>query len=130
MLTLLLSQRWPRQRLALALCLYALAVIIGSVPGARAEMAHYASGVVLHGVSYAGLAWLWFTGSRGTPRQRALQAVAAVALMGAGDEWVQSFFPYRHASVLDWLVDLSAASLAALGLLLAGARRPLQADLS
>jgi VanZ family protein len=29
-------------------------------------------------------------------------------LMGALDEYVQSFFPYRHAAIGDWYVDVSA----------------------
>lgn len=33
----------------------------------------------------------------------------AIAAMGAIDESVQSFFPYRGASVRDWMVDCSAA---------------------
>jgi len=36
----------------------------------------------------------------------------AIALMGAVDEWVQSFFPYRSGDVRDWLVDVTAATLA------------------
>lgn len=87
-------------------------VVAGSIPGARAEVGTYASGVVLHGLTYAGLASLWFLGSTGTPVQRALKAMLAIALMGAFDEWVQSFFPYRSGDIRDWLVDVSAATLA------------------
>jgi VanZ family protein len=36
--------------------------------------------------------------------------------MGAIDEFVQSFFPYRTASVTDWLVDVGAGTLAAAAL--------------
>ena len=87
-------------------------VVAGSIPGARAEVGTFASGVVLHGLTYAGLASLWFLGSTGTPVQRALKAMLAIALMGAFDEWVQSFFPYRSGDIRDWLVDVSAATLA------------------
>jgi VanZ family protein len=38
----------------------------------------------------------------------------AVALMGAGDEFIQSFFPYSGADVRDWAVDCSAAILVSL----------------
>jgi VanZ family protein len=58
------------------------------------------------------LAALWFRGSRGTPLARACKAVLAIAAMGAGDEFVQSFSPYRGASVHDWAVDVSAAIVA------------------
>ena len=33
---------------------------------------------------------------------------------GALDEYVQSFFPYRHGAVSDWLVDSNAALLTSL----------------
>ena len=90
-----------------------LAILVaGSIPGARAEVGAYASGVVLHGMTYAVLAALWFLGATGTPLQRALKAMLAIALMGAVDEWVQSFFPYRSGDVRDWLVDVTAATLA------------------
>ena len=47
--------------------------------------------------------------------------------MGAGDELLQSFFPYRGAAVGDWLVDCSAALLTAalLWAVLPKRRRPL-----
>jgi VanZ family protein len=37
--------------------------------------------------------------------------VLTIALMGAGDELLQSMFPYRGASIGDWLVDCSAATI-------------------
>ena len=87
-------------------------LVAGSIPGARAEVGAFASGVVLHGLTYAFLATLWFLGATGTPLQRALKAMLAIALMGAIDEWVQSFLPYRSGDVRDWLVDVIAATLA------------------
>ena len=75
-------------------------------PGARADIGHYAPGPVLHSIAYALLATLWFIGSRGSALARACKAVLAVAMMGACDEFVQSFFPYRGASVRDWAVDV------------------------
>ena len=97
---------------ALALLGLVAILVAGSIPGARAEVGAFASGVVLHGLSYAFLATLWFLGATGTPVQRALKAMLAIALMGAIDEWVQSFFPYRSGDVRDWLVDVIAATLA------------------
>ena len=99
-------------RLGLAIALYLAILIIGSIPGERHAIGAFASGLVLHAIAYAGLATLWFTGSAGDGAQRALKAVFTVALMGAGDEFVQSFFPYRGAAVGDWLVDCVAAVVA------------------
>ncbi|WP_137175057.1 VanZ family protein [Massilia sp. HP4] len=97
---------------ALALLGLVAILVAGSIPGARAGVGAYASGVVLHGMTYAFLAALWFLGATGTPLQRALKAMLAIALMGAVDEWVQSFFPYRSGDVRDWLVDVMAATFA------------------
>jgi VanZ family protein len=38
--------------------------------------------------------------------------VLAIAVMGAIDESVQSFLPYRGADVRDWMVDVSSAVFA------------------
>jgi VanZ family protein len=109
LLSLLLDPKWRKLRLACAICMYLAILIAGSIPGARAEIGHYASGATLHSLAYAVLAFLWFTSSTGSPAACAVKAVLAVAVMGAGDEMVQSFFPYRGAAVGDWMVDCAAA---------------------
>lgn len=111
-----LLQPEPTVRRALhlvALLLFAGIVIAGSVPGARAEVGHFATGLVLHSMAYGFLALLWFLGADGTPPARALKAIACIALMGAVDEGVQSFLPYRTGDVRDWLVDVAAALVVA-----------------
>ena len=115
----------PRMRLlclAAAVLIYLTIITAGNVPGARADIGAYAPGAVLHSIAYAALAALWFGGSRGTPLARACKAVLAIAAMGAGDEYVQSFFPYRGASVHDWAVDVSAAIVASSVMALLAAR--------
>lgn len=93
---------------------YALIIILGTIPGARAEVGEVASGFFLHFVSYACMAALLFTGYRGTAGSRALRAVAIVAVMGALDEYIQSFLPYRNGTIRDWYVDVAAAITASL----------------
>jgi VanZ family protein len=107
--TLVLDPKLRSLRRACAVLIYLSILVAGSVPGARAHIGEYASGAVLHSTAYAVLAFLWFTGSAGSTTARAVKAVLAVALMGAGDEFVQSFFPYRGAAVGDWMVDCAAA---------------------
>lgn len=107
--TLLLTPSHARLRYLSAWSIFALIVIVGSIPGARADAAEVASGVVLHSCAYAALTFLIFTGSNGTPSHRAIKAVLTIAVMGAFDELVQSFLPYRHGAVHDWLVDCTAA---------------------
>ena len=105
----LLDPRLNRLRYAVAIAMFLSIIVTGSIPGARAGVGHYASGVVLHSLAYATLALLWFTASRGSAASRSLAAVLAVAVMGAIDELVQSMFPFRGANVGDWLVDCSSA---------------------
>jgi VanZ family protein len=107
--TLVLDPKLRTLRRACALLIYLTIVVAGSIPGARARIGEYATGLTLHSIAYAVLAFLWFTGSGGSALARAAKAVLAVAVMGAGDEFVQSFFPYRSANVHDWLVDCSSA---------------------
>ena len=108
---LLLDPRLRSARIKAALLLYAGVIVAGSIPGARAEVGEFAPGVVLHGLTYAFLTLLWFLGSTGSGPVRAAKAVLAIALMGAGDELVQGFLPYRSGDVRDWMVDVSAALL-------------------
>ena len=105
---LVLDPKLRKLRLACALLIYLAILVGGSIPGARAEIGEYASGGVLHSFAYALLAFLWFMGSSGSPAARALKSMLAVALMGAGDELVQSYFPYRTGAVGDWMVDCAA----------------------
>jgi hypothetical protein len=105
---LLFDPKLAVARRTCALAVYLAIVIAGSIPGARAGIGEYASGVVLHSLAYAGLAFLWFTGSAGSPAARAGKAMLAVTVMGAGDELVQSLLPYRVGSVNDWLLDCMA----------------------
>jgi VanZ family protein len=114
--SLLLHPTLRRLCLAAALLMYLAIITTGNIPGARADIGRYAPGPVLHSIAYAVLAGLWFIGSRGGAFARAGKAVLAVAAMGALDETIQSFFPYRGADVHDWMVDCAAA-IAAAGLL-------------
>lgn len=115
---LLLDSRLRPARIRLALLLYAGVIVAGSIPGARAEVGEFAPGVVLHGLTYAFLTLLWFLGSAGSGPVRAAKAVLAIALMGAGDELVQSFLPYRTGDIADWTIDVTAALLTSTALAL------------
>jgi len=110
---ILLTSSHASLRYRAAWVLFIAAVVIGSIPGARAEAAQVASGLVLHSFSYAFLTFLLFTGGTGNRAQRAVKSVLTVMVMGAIDELVQSFFPYRHGTVGDWLVDTIAALVTA-----------------
>jgi hypothetical protein len=110
---LILDDRLRHWRCAAAFTLFALIIMIGSIPGARAEIANVASGLVLHSIAYSCVTFLMYTGNTGSAVLRAAKAVLAVMLMGAIDEFIQSFLPYRHGAVSDWMVDVGAALLTA-----------------
>ena len=112
--TVFVTPQFQKQRYACAIALYLLILILGSIPGARAEVGEYASGMVLHSMAYAVLSLLLFSGSNGTPFQRGVKTVLTVMAMGALDEIVQSFLPYRHGAVSDWLVDCNATLVTSL----------------
>lgn len=115
-------------RFRAALVLYVLIVGLGSIPDARADMGKIASGLVLHGLAYSIITVLLFTGSNGRPSGNALRAWLIVAIMGAIDEFVQSFFPYRNATVHDWAVDVTAGFVTVFLLLILTLRNALAHD--
>ncbi|WP_206047071.1 VanZ family protein, partial [Noviherbaspirillum denitrificans] len=88
------------------LALYLAVILIGSIPGARADVGEYASGLVLHFGTYACIAFLLACGTAGNATAKAVKAICMVAAMGALDEAIQSFLPYRHGAVSDWMVDV------------------------
>ena len=110
---LILDERLRKPRLATAFFIFGLIVLIGSIPGARAEIGQFGSGLVLHGAAYSVLTFLMYTGFQGTRSQRALKAVLGAMLMGAADELVQSMLPYRVGALLDWVVDATSAIITA-----------------
>lgn len=120
---LVFDPRWRLWRLRAALAIYVAILVMGSIPGARAEIGVLASGIVLHSLAYGTLAALLFGGVAGPPGRRAAVAVVGVMAMGAGDELLQSMLPYRNGNPIDWLVDVSAALVVTLLLWRAAARR-------
>lgn len=89
--------------------LYLAILILGSIPGARDEIGEVASGLVLHFAAYSCIAFLLACGAAGNASVKAAKAFFLVAAMGAFDEIVQSFLPYRDGAVTDWMIDISAA---------------------
>lgn len=104
----LLTRKFQALSYRSAMVLYLLILVIGSIPGARTDIGQYAPDAVLHSLAYAALTILLFAGSGGDKYGRAIKSVLTVMAMGAFDEYVQSFFPYRTASATDWMVDVIA----------------------
>jgi VanZ family protein len=106
------------------LLLYLAVVVLGSIPGAREEIGHVASGLVLHFTTYACIAFLLAAGAAGNATAKAVKAFFLVAAMGALDECVQATLPYRDGAVEDWIIDVSAALTVALLFRMASAGKP------
>jgi VanZ family protein len=101
--------RYQKLKFRCALLLYLMVIVLGSIPGARTDIGEYASGLVLHASTYSVITFLLFGGTSGGAWSKACKAVFIIAMMGAFDEYVQSFFSYRTSSIHDWYVDISAA---------------------
>lgn len=110
---LILDDKLRTRRYQAALLIFALILAAGSVPGARAEIGQFATGIVLHSTAYGIITFLLYTGTAGTRRYRALRSVLTVMLMGAIDEYVQTLVPFRRGALMDWMVDTSAALVCA-----------------
>lgn len=113
---LLFADQYKKLRFRSAILAYLLVLILGSIPGAREQVAVLSSGLVLHAVTYSVITFFLFSGSTGNTWHKALQALLIVVVMGAIDEGIQTFLPYRTGSVIDWSVDVGAAFITALAL--------------
>ena len=67
----LLAPEYSTLRYRAAWLAFAVIVIGGAIPGARAEMGNVAPGVVLHASAYATITFLLLTGARGSLPARA-----------------------------------------------------------
>ena len=108
---LMIDDRYHRLRFIAALLIYLAVLVFGSIPGARADVGEFASGFLLHFITYSVIAFLLFTGFRNEYSAKGFTTVALIALMGALDEYVQTFLPYRRGAIGDWYVDASAGIL-------------------
>ncbi len=107
--SILFGERYAKIKFRLAMVLYFCVVFFGSLPGMRKEVSHLASGLVLHSLTYMGIALLLFRSKVSQDfRLDDVKAVLLVSLLGAIDETVQIFIPYRTATVSDWLLDTAA----------------------
>jgi len=102
-----------RACLPLAAVFFAVLVTVGNLPGLAADMSDAFGDKRLHLVAYAFLAALIYLSVN---RRPALVAMLVVTALGALDESIQSFFPYRQAELLDLLADILAAGATVISL--------------
>ncbi|HVL74572.1 MAG TPA: VanZ family protein, partial [Noviherbaspirillum sp.] len=94
-----------------ALACYLSMIVLGSIPGQAESLSEVVHDKMLHFVAYGVLSVLVYGAVRGRLWVRGIGTIAVVGLLGAIDEGIQSFLPYRQASWADWQVDLIAALL-------------------
>ena len=100
-----------------ALAYVTLIITLSAQPHLRPPLDFRFSDKLAHLLEYGVLGVLLVRalhGSMGLPLAlgTALLAILLGALIGAGDEYLQSFVPGRESSALDWLADVTGVALA------------------
>lgn len=107
---------------------FILLVALGAIPGAADAVSERYGDKLLHTLAYSVMSVLYFHAYHGSKLARSTATVATIALLGALDETVQSFLPYRNASLTDWCFDVASALL--IVLLLAWRTRTLSSPIN
>jgi len=102
--------------LASLLLLFALMVLLGSVPGQAESLSERFGDKLLHLLAYTALSVLCYQSWRVARSRRVMLTISLIALLGLIDEAIQAALPYRQASLSDWGFDLLAAVLTVLAL--------------
>jgi VanZ family protein len=102
-----------RYCLPAAAAFFGVLVTVGNLPGLAAQMSDTFGDKCLHLTAYAVLTALIYASVQ---RRPGLTALLVVAVLGGLDEWIQSFFAYRQAELLDLLADISAAGATVISL--------------
>jgi VanZ family protein len=96
-------------------------LLLTSIPGSDIPhvsfMSFRDSDKLVHGTMYAIFAFLAVRSliRAGRPlRQAVLVVMLGIAIFAALDEWHQQFIPGRSMDVLDWLADISGATIGTL----------------
>jgi len=99
----------------------AFILLLTSIPGSDIPhvsfMSFRDSDKLVHGTMYAIFAFLAVRSliRAGRPlRQAVLVVMLGIAIFAALDEWHQQFIPGRSMDVLDWLADISGATIGTL----------------
>ena len=92
-----------------AFTFFAAMILIGAIPGKADALSTVIWDKLLHFAAYSFLSALIYGALQGGPALRALLTVIIVALLGAGDEFLQAFLSYRNANLVDWQMDMLAA---------------------
>jgi VanZ family protein len=97
--------------LVAAALFFLLMIGIGSIPNEANKLSAVVPDKLLHMTAYGFLSALLYIGQRPDKRWRGLTVILAIGILGALDETIQSFFPYRTAGLPDWLFDMLSACI-------------------
>lgn len=92
---------------------------IGAIPGEAQAFSATFGDKLLHLCAYSFLTCVVFCGLNGAIASRAWRTIMMIGLLGGLDEAIQSFIPYRNASITDLAFDMLAASLTVTALIIA-----------
>ncbi len=114
------STRSPRRLLSdwLPVALYVgMILFVSSQPFLKPPLKFVNADKLFHALEYGGLGLLLARAVRGSMTARAPLVAAGIALaigvvVGAGDEWYQSFVPGRESDVRDLLADTAGCAIA------------------
>lgn len=94
--------------LVVALIIFFMMVVIGSLPGEANALSAVVPDKLLHFSAYAVMSGLIYSGLEGNKIRRAIATILLTGLLGGLDEGIQLFLPYRNAGIDDWGVDMLA----------------------
>jgi VanZ family protein len=99
----------PRLSLLIGGAFFLLMVAIGAIPGEATELSAKIPDKLLHFTAYSFLTCCIYRSLSCGLLSRAVRTVMIVGVLGALDENIQRFMPYRSCDLKDWIFDLLAA---------------------
>ncbi|MFZ6750056.1 VanZ family protein [Undibacterium sp. Ren11W] len=103
-----------RRSLLLGAIFFAVMVAIGAIPGEATALSARIPDKLLHFVAYSFLTGCIFGSLVGSLWSRSWRSIVYVGMLGALDENIQRFMPYRSCDIADWAFDILAATVSVL----------------
>ncbi|WP_295750763.1 VanZ family protein [Undibacterium sp.] len=103
-----------RRSFLLGAIFFATMVAIGAIPGEATALSARIPDKLLHFVAYSFLTCCIFGSLKGGLWSRSWRSIVYVGMLGALDENIQRFMPYRSCDIADWAFDMLAATLSVL----------------
>lgn len=95
--------------LMIAVTFFVAMIAIGAIPGEADALSAKIPDKLLHFLAYSFLTCCLYVSIPGDKLRRAWISLLLVGVLGALDETIQRFMPYRSCDLADWLFDMLAA---------------------